>query len=129
MSLLGRALGMGRRLAESRMTETVTVGLYKDSTDANGDPIRVLVTERYTGPGRVKWASINVTNTDGPGGPVTVQEPFLSIPYGSPRLFDRDEVRVTGSTADAILVGRSLVIQGDAVVGQTTAHRYPLREL
>jgi hypothetical protein len=61
--------------------------------------------------------------------PVTVQEPVLSIPDGSPRLFDRDEVQVVASTADELLVGRTLAIQGDAIAGQTTAHRYPLTEL
>lgn len=129
MSMLNRALGMGRRLAVSRMTETVVVGLFKDGTDENGDATRVLVTERYSGIARLRRAGRNVTNAQGPAMPVTVQEPVLSIPYGSPRLFDRDEVHVVASTDDELLVGRALAIQGDAIAGQTTAHRYPLTEL
>ena len=118
-----------RAEAESRMTETVTVGSFRDETDDSGAPVRVLVEERYTGRGRVRWASREVSNATGPGGPVTVQEPYLSIPFGSPRLFDRDEVLVSGSSADPVLVGRRFNIQGDAQAGQTTAHRYPLTEV
>ena len=127
---VAQALPALRAEAESRMTETVTVGLFRDGTDeTTGDPIRVLVTERYSGIARIRWSGHNVTNADGPAMPVTVQEPVLSIPHGSPRLFDRDEVHITASTADAMLVDRRLSIQGDAISGQTTAHRYPLREL
>lgn len=118
-----------RAEAESRMTETVTVGLFRDETDDSGAPVRVLVEERYTGVGRVRWASRGVTNANGPAMPVTVQEPYLSIPHGSARLFDRDEVHVIDSTSDPILVGRKFAIQGGAIAGQVSAHRYPLTEL
>lgn len=126
---IAAALPELRAQAESRMTETVTVGLFEDGTDANGDATRVLVEERYSGPARIRWTGRGVTNAVGPAMPVTVQEPVLSIPFGSPRLFDRDEVLVTASTAGPILIGRTLAIQGDAIAGQTTAHRYPLMEL
>ena len=119
-----------RAEAESRMTETVTVGLFRDKTDeTTGDPIRVLIVERYSGPARIRWTGRGVTNAPGPSMPVTVQEPVLSIPHGSPRLFDRDEVLIVSSTTDPILPGRRLAIQGDAIAGQTTAARYPLTEL
>ena len=119
-----------RAAAESRMSETVTVGLFRDGTDpATGDPTRVLVEERYTGRARIRWNSREVTNADGAGGPVSVQEPYLSVPFGSPRFLDRDEVRVVASASDPILVGRWFSVQGDAVAGQTSAHRYPLLEV
>lgn len=119
-----------RAEANSRMSESVTVVAFEDGTDeTTGDPIRVPVLVRYTGIGRIRWNSREVTNANGPGGPVTVQEPYLSIPFGSPRLFDADEVLVTASTSDPILVGRTFNIQGDAVAGQSTAHRYPLTEV
>jgi hypothetical protein len=127
---IANALPGLRAEAESRMTENVTVGIFEDGTDeTTGDPTRVLVLARYTGKGRIRWGSREVMNANGPGGPVTVQEPYLSIPFGSPRLFDRDEVLVTASTSDPILVGRTFNIQGDVVAGQTTAHKYPLLEV
>ena len=125
-----RMLQRGREMAESRMSETVTVGLFRDGTDpATGDPTRVLVEERYTGRARIRWNSREVTNASGPGMPYTIQEPFLSVPFGTPRFFDDDEVHVSASVADPILVGRHFRIQGDAIAGQTSAHRYPLEEL
>lgn len=127
---VAQALPLLRAEANSRMSESVTVGQFEDGTDeATGDPIRVPVLVRYAGMGRVRWNSREVSNANGPGGPVTVQEPYLSVPFGSPRFFDRDEVLVTDSTSDPILVGRTFNIQGDAVAGQVSAHRYPLTEV
>lgn len=118
-----------RAEAESRMTETITVGLFEDGTDeTTGDPIRVPMVVRYTGPARIRWTGRGVTNANAPAMPVTVQEPVLSIPFGSPRLLDRDEVHIIASP-DPILAGRRVYIQGDAIAGQVTSHRYPLSEL
>lgn len=122
-------LDAGRAMAESRMTETVTVGLFKDGTDENGDATRVLVTERYSGIGRIKYPSLAVSDRQEPSQPVGVQEPYLSIPTGSPALFEGDEVHVTASTVDDLLVGMTARIAGVPQSGQTTAHRYPLKEL
>lgn len=123
------ALISGRARANSRMTDTVEVGKFTDGVDdATGDPIRVLQLERYSGMGRLRWGSREVTNADAPSMPITVQEPYLSIPFGSPLLRDNDEVLVTGSE-DPILVGRRFRVQGYPVAGAVTAHRYPLEEL
>jgi len=111
------------------MTDVVTAGTFTDGTDeTTGDPIRVLVTERYTGSARLRLSSQNVTNAQAPSMPVAVQEPTLSIPWGSPRLLIGDEVLCTGSE-DPILIGRRFRVQGNAQAGQTTAHRYPLQEI
>lgn len=117
-----------RAEAESRMRDTVTVGLFEDGTDEAGEPTRTLVTERYTGKARIRWGSREVTNAAAPSMPVTVQEPYLSVPFGTPRFFDDDEVLCTASE-DPILVGRVFRVQGDAIAGQVTAYRYPLEEL
>lgn len=118
-----------RAEAESRMRETVTVGRFDDGVDeATGDPTRVLTLERYSGKGRVRWGSREVTNADAPSMPITVQEPYLSIPFGSPLLRDNDEVLCEGSD-DPVLVGRRFRIQGYPIAGAVTAHRYPLEEL
>lgn len=118
-----------RAEAESRMRDTVLVGLYQDGTDDfTGDPVRVLVTQRYEGKARIRWGSREVTNANAPSMPVTVQEPYLSVPFGTARFFDGDEVACTASD-DPILIGRTFRVQGDAVAGQVTAYRYPLEEL
>lgn len=123
------ALPALRAEAVSRMSESVSVGVWRDGTGADGRPTRVLVTARYAGVGRVRWVSRDVSSVDGPGGPVSVREPVLSVPFGSPRLFEGDEVLVAGSTSDPVLVGCRFTIQGGVVAGQTTAHRYLLAEV
>ena len=118
-----------RAQAESRMSETVTVGVYADGTNpATGDPTRTLVTTRYTGVARIRYAERSVLNA-GQAAVAAVMEPILSIPFGSAECFDGDEVDVTASTDDQLLVGRRFKVQGRARVGQTTAHRYLLQEL
>lgn len=119
-----------RREAESRMTETVTVGIYTDATDPDtGNPMRTLTTTRYTGSGRIRYGSRGVVNINAPGQPATVQEPYLSVPVGSPRLIVGDDVEVSASVHDPLLSGRRYRIQGNASAGQVTAARYPLEEL
>jgi hypothetical protein len=126
---IANALPGLRTEAVSRMTDIVSAGLYTDGTDeTTGDPTRVLASERYAGRARVRLPSQNVTNAQAPSMPVAVQEPTLSIPWGSARLFIGDEVLVTASD-DPVLIGRRFRVQGNAQAGQTTAHRYPLQEI
>lgn len=124
-----RMLARGRRMAESRASEIVTVGTFRDATNPDtGDDIRIPVTTRYIGPARIRWNSKEVTNAVAPSMHVAVQEPYLSVPVGTARLFPQDEVVVTDSI-DTLLVGRRFRVQGAAAAGQVTAYRYPLEEL
>ncbi|MEV4777459.1 DUF6093 family protein [Microbacterium sp. LWH12-1.2] len=111
------------------MTETVEAGVFTDGVAPDGSPTRVLVDERYTGKARVKYESLAVSESDNTSQLVATQTPFASIPTGSARLFEGDELHVTASTADGLLVGRKYTVAGSAQAGQTTAHRYPLKEL
>ena len=125
-----RMLTRGRRLANARMSETVTGGSFVDGTDPEtGDPTRIPDAVRYTGPGRIKYESLAVSDSSGTGSPVAAQTPFLSIPTGSPALFEGDEVVVDTSSADGVLVGRFYRVAGHPQAGQTTSNRYPLTEL
>lgn len=127
---LAAALPGLRSQAVSRMTETVTAGTFTDGVDpATGAPIRVPADERYAGIGRVRYPTSTVSDRDGTGQVVQSQDLILSIPTGSARLFEGDEVLVVSSSADDLLVGRRYQIAGSAQAGQTTAHRYPLTEL
>lgn len=136
---LDEALAEGRAAAEARMTETVTVGEYRDSTDpTTGQAVRVPVVQRYpasddvspgAGRARLKYPSLAVSESSQSSQVVSAQEPLLSIPTGSPELHEGDEVRVLASTSDSMLVGRVFRVQGAPQSGQTTSARYPLKEL
>lgn len=132
-----RMLLRGQKMADSRMSETVLVGRFEDGTDEAGDATRVIVTQRYpvdgderpeAGEARIRWNSREVSNSQGTGSPVAMQEPYLSVPFGSPRFFTDDEVECSASP-DPLLVGRRFKISGSAAAGQVTAYRYPLEEL
>lgn len=126
MSVLDQA----RLRSEARMTEVVEAGLFTDRTDeTTGDPIRELVTERYTGKARIKYESLTVSDSDTTSQSVASQKPMLSVPSGSPAIFEGDEVRVISSTADGLLIDRFYTVDGAPQSGQTSSHRYPLTEL
>lgn len=125
---IASALPSLRAEAESRMDDVVLVGRFKDGTDANGDATRVVETKRYDGIGRIRWGSREVSNSQATGSPAAMQEPYLSVPFGTARFFTDDEVECTGST-DPLLVGRRFKVSGGASAGQVTAYRYPLEEL
>ena len=130
---LDAALPLLRAEAESRMSESVTAGSFEDGVAEDGSPTRVPAVARYVGKARVRYASLATASTsiagDQIGQPVVVQSPYLSIPHGSPRLYEGDEVVVDASGSDVLLVGRKYRIAGNATIGATTAHRYPLTEL
>ena len=124
-----RMLIRGQHMADSRMSETVLVGKFRDGTDPDTkEATRVLETERYTGKGRIRWGSREVSNSQATGSPVAMQEPYLSVPFGTARFFTDDEVECS-SSPDPLLVGRRFKISGAAAAGQVSAYRYPLEEL
>lgn len=125
---IAAALPELRAEAESRMLETVEVGTYTDGNAPDGSPTRVLESARYEGKGRIRYGSLDVSNSDGAGSPVVVQSPYLSVPVGSPRLHDGDEVHVTASP-DPVLVDRWFTVAGAAGAGQVAHYKYPLSEL
>jgi len=111
------------------MWETVLVGKFRDGTDPDTkDATRVLETERYTGKARIRWGSREVSNSQATGSPVAMQEPYLSVPFGTARFFTDDEVECSASP-DPLLVGRRFKLSGAAAAGQVSAYRYPLEEL
>ncbi len=124
-----RMLIRGQHMADSRMSETVLVGKFRDGTDPDTkEATRVLETERYTGKARIRWGSREVSNSQATGSPVAMQEPYLSVPFGTARFFTDDEVECSASP-DPLLVGRRFKLSGGAAAGQVSAYRYPLEEL
>ena len=126
---IAAALPQLRAEAESRMFETLLVGRFRDGIDPDTkDATRVLEAERYTGKGRIRWGSREVSNSQATGSPVAMQEPYLSVPFGTARFFTDDEVECSASP-DPLLVGRRFKLSGAAAAGQVSAYRYPLEEL
>lgn len=117
-----------RRRMNSRMTETVEIGEVGDGFDpVTGDPTTEIVVTRYTGPARVRYPGTAVTVRDDVQ-VVAVQDITVSIPHGSPRCYQGDQVLVTASISDSALVGKTYNVKGVPAVGQTSAHRYPVTE-
>lgn len=129
MSFLRGSLGMGRSMAESRMTETVTVGRYEMIRPAGSlDPVLTLVQTYYSGKARVKFPSASATSKEPAGQQIAETSIVVSIPSGSASVPTGAMIRVTASATDAALVGRVFRVEGPAQAGQTTAHRYPVVE-
>lgn len=120
-----------RAQAESRMTETVLIGLWGDADEPDpvtGEAVRELKVERYRGKGRVRYPSYAVAESSPASQPVAQQDTVVSIPSGSGPVFDGDEVVVLASTSDSMVVGRRYVVKGQPPAGQTTAYRVSVVE-
>lgn len=127
---ISAALPQLRAEAETLMTETVTAGIYVDGVDPGTKrPTRELVTSRYAGKAQIKYPTDAVSESDAAGSPVAAQSIIVKFPHGSPRLYEGDEVHVTASSADDLLIGRAYRITGSAQAGNTTSHRYPAEEI
>ncbi|WP_281272129.1 DUF6093 family protein [Mycetocola tolaasinivorans] len=122
---------MGRRRANSRMTEVVRVGVV---TEGPPDPLTFEPTrtwaKHYEGAGRVKFPNLASFDRTAGGQQFTEQTLMLHIPATDGHEIQTDDIaEVFSSTADPSLVGRTFRITGRPQGGQTTAHRYPVEEL
>lgn len=123
------ALEEGRRMAESRMTEAVTVGRFeKVRPPGSLDAADTLVETFYTGPARVKYPSASAATKNPVGQQLVETNIVLSLPTAAHAVPTGAKCRVDSSTADASIVGRLFRVDGPAQAGQTTAHRYPVVE-
>lgn len=126
---IAQALPVVRAEAESRMTETVTIGRF-ELVRAPGslDTILTLVETYYSGIARVKYPYATSLSKVPAGQQLVETSIIVSVPYGTRPIPTGAIVRVDASAADAALVGRVLTVDGQAQTGQTTAHRYPVVE-
>lgn len=127
--MIGGVLGMGRRMAEARMTETVTIGRF-DWLRPPGDfdPVLTLVETYYVGRARVKFPSASADEKVPAGQQLAETRVTVSLPASAPFVPTGSVVRVDASAADTLLLGRMFRVEGQAQAGQTTAHRYPVTE-
>lgn len=127
--MIGGVLGMGRRMAESRMTETVTVGRFERIRPPGSlDTVLTLTETFYSGPARVKFPSASASVKNPAGQQIAETNIVVSLPASSVPVPTGALVRVDSSASDAALGGRFFRVEGPAQAGQTTAHRYPVVE-
>lgn len=127
--MIGGVLGMGRRMAEARMTESVTVGRYERVRSPGGfDPVLTLVETYYAGRARVKFPSASADDKAPAGQQLAETRIVVSLPAGAALIPTGAFVRVDASPVDASLTGRMFRVDGPGQAGQTTAHRYPVTE-
>lgn len=128
MTLAG-VLKLGRRQAESRMTQTWRVGELVESTDPiTFDPIQSFVAV-YDGPGRLKSVqATSVSDREVGGQPVAMQVFELHLPSGTTGITPDMRAICDDSPEDASLVGRVVRVKGFPAAGQTTAARFSVEE-
>lgn len=127
--MIGGVLGMGRRMAESRMTEKVTVGKYEMARPPGSlDPVITLVETYYSGKARVKFPTASAAVQATAGQQVVETSIVVSLPSAAALVPTGAFVVVEGSLANPNLVGRRFRVSGPGQSGQTTADRYPVVE-
>lgn len=126
------ALGIGRRLAEALMTDTVRVFRRTESgdfDDVTGEP-EYTDTDLYEGPGRLVLRSSVVRDVDAGHQLQAVQGPRLDLPVaGTGGIGSGDRFEVTASVSDSALVGVSGVVSGGFPQTHATARRLPVEVL
>lgn len=127
-SILTGALSMGRRAAESRMTETVEVFERIESDDDDSLNPTFTETVEWTGSARLSISGGSTTTKEQAGQIVLVTRRELHLPVSAPGFVPGRYARVTASTVDPSLVGRVVRITSRPAAGQTTAHRYEVEE-
>ena len=131
MSLYSGALGMGRRQAEARFTETFTA--YKVSNVLNESTGEYVPTEvpLYSGVlGRMKYPTLTVSEREQGAQVPAVQDVEIHVAVGAtPNVVVNVLWRITASTVDAALVGRVFRTKGEPQSGAVTAHRYPVERV
>lgn len=128
MSLVHAAVGMGRRLAAQRLTETVEFYTVEQGTDpVTLQPVDV-ETVVATTPARVKVVSPSWTEKQIAGQAPAVTQREVHVPVGAVDVGPSVFVRVTASTVDPGMVGRVFRTGMRSGVGQVTVWRYPVEE-
>lgn len=130
MSLVSRSLGMGRALAEARMTEvftfyTVTRG--EDPVTLQPVDVEHVIAANVKGRLRITssvWSDKAIAGQE----PATMQRE-VHVPLGTAVVGPSVFVRVVSSTVDPSIVGRVFRTGMRSGGGQVTAARYPVEEV
>lgn len=124
------ALVMGRAYAEARFTETVQ--FYTVSKTFNETTLAEVEVETNVGAavsGRIKSGQAQGRDVEAANQFPVLQRLEVHVATGSVDAPVGAHVRVTASTADAMLVGTVYRVSERPQAGQTTAWRYPVERL
>ena len=131
--MLTGVLAMGRTMAESLLTETVTVGVTVDGAfdESTGTYPKVFQSHdagrNGDGRARVKFPTLTVSERTPGGQTIAVQDVMLGLPVGfAGAVRVGDDVTVIGSDVDPDMVGRVFRVKGLAQSGAVTLNRFPL---
>jgi hypothetical protein len=126
---LAAALPGLRAEAESRMSETVRIGVLVEDEDLDTlEVTNILDPVVYEGKARIRFPQNPSAEVDAAGQLIVKQDGVLSLPAETAGVVPDMRVVFDASTADPSLVGRVLRVKGFAVSGQTTATRFTVEE-
>jgi hypothetical protein len=117
-----------RAEAESRMTETVRVGVLTEDTDPDTLDVVKILTPVYEGKARIRFPQNPSGEVDAAGQLIVKQDSILSLPWGTPGVVPDMRAVIDASTQDGSLAGRVFRVKGFAAAGQTTATRFTVEE-
>lgn len=123
--MIGAALGMGRRAAESRMTDTVTVTRDGDEVwDEDLGEFVPSVSTVYSGAARVKHPSVSARDVEAGSQLLAVGQLEVHVPVGTAVFELGDSVTVTACPTRPDQVGRVFRVSSLFDGSQSTALRY-----
>ena len=123
--MIGGVLGMGRRMAEGRMTDTCKVvrpvpGVLNEATGKRA----VTYTEVYAGPCRVKHPTTAAKPADAGSQLLVMSALEVHLPVTATGVRAEDVVEITASPTRAEQAGRRFKIVAPFDGSQTTALRF-----
>lgn len=124
--MIGGVLGMGRAMAESRMTDSCKVFRLEKSSvmdEATGKYPTVEV-EIYAGKCRVKHPTVAGKDADTGSQLVVVSQVEVHLPLNAVGVLPSHTVRITASSTRPDQVGREFTVAAPFDGSQTTALRF-----
>jgi len=119
----------GRRMAETRFTESLRFFTMVEGTDPDTLEPTTVETVIGTVPGRVKVTAVQGRDAESAGQYPVVSHREVHVAVGAVEAVPGVFVRVVSSSVDAGLVGRVFRVSDRPSMGQVTAWRYPVEEV
>ncbi|WP_416394219.1 MULTISPECIES: DUF6093 family protein [unclassified Curtobacterium] len=128
MSIITGTLTMGRRWAETRMTDTCRITRQVKGPQNEQTGKTVLVPETvYEGPCEFKAEQVQATDTEQSGQLLVTQDATLKLPIATSTAVTKGyDVEILTSLTDPGLVGVRARVVGPFASAYTTARRFPV---
>lgn len=119
-------LGLGRTMAESRMSDRCKVSRFEKSSvlDEDTGTYPVIEVISYTGPCRIKHPTTPGKDVDAGSQLVVVSQTEVHLPLSAVGVLPGDDVLITSSPSRPDQVGRKFTIDAPFDGSQTTALRF-----